>query len=554
MLRNRFATLSQQQKADIENALQDAYDFDPRDPLYGLSKAQLSGPRLERRAVLRLMAAAGTLSAMHLVPGLAPRRALAQERGGTLQGGWSGVSEIRTLDPARMDQVEQFQITSNVLSGLTHIDGDFVAQPDLAADWSVSDDGTEYTFHLREGVTFHNGDPLTADDVVFTYNRSKDPAQSIHSQVLVNVLGAEAVDPLTVRFKLARPQASFLVKTTERASGRALTIVNRRALDELGEAQYGLTPVGTGPFRVVEHSLGQPVRAGGVRELLRSGAAQARARDRPADRRGRAAGGSAGGGRHPDHRRRAGAGRADRALPVQPRHRRRHGAAARLLRDLHEPLARADAGRRTSTSRSRSCCRSRASRCARRSPARSIATATSRSAISASASRRSARSTRRSVAMYDPAIAEKSQQRFQPDSARELLAAAGYPGRRGHPAAGADAEPRRPPPRPGAGRHHAPRDRRRDPARPGRQHRARRAPRPPRLRPPGAEQRRRLRSRRRPGRLHDHRIEVQRQRARQAKIPLRLFLRGRGRPAGRRAERDPGPGEAGASSCSRPTS
>ena len=68
-----------------------------------------------------------------------------------------------------------------MLSGLTHIDGDFVAQPDLAADWSVSDDGTEYTFHLREGVTFHNGDPFTADDVVFTYNRSKDPAQSIHS-------------------------------------------------------------------------------------------------------------------------------------------------------------------------------------------------------------------------------------------------------------------------------------------------------------------------------------------------------------------------------------
>ena len=63
-----------------------------------------------------------------------------------------------------------------------------------------------------------------------------------------------------MRFKLTRPQASFLVKTTERASGRALTIVSRRALEELGEAQYGLTPVGTGPFRVAEHTLGQAVR------------------------------------------------------------------------------------------------------------------------------------------------------------------------------------------------------------------------------------------------------------------------------------------------------
>ena len=260
MLKNRFADLTEQQKADIANEIADAYDFDPRDPLCGLSKTQLSGPQLDRRTVLRLMAASGTLTAAHLLPGFGPRRAAAQQRGGTLEAGWSGVSEISTLDPAQINQVEQFQISSNVLSGLTHIDRAFVAQPDLAADWTVSDDGTEYTFNLREGVRFHNGDPFTADDVVFTFQRSRDPAKSIHSQVLVNVVDVAKVDDLTVRFKLSRPQASFLVKTTERASGRAMTIVNRRALDELGEAQYALTPVGTGPFRVAEHNLGQAVR------------------------------------------------------------------------------------------------------------------------------------------------------------------------------------------------------------------------------------------------------------------------------------------------------
>ncbi len=67
---------------------------------------------------------------------------------------------------------------------------------------------------------------------MFTFQRSKDPAQSIQTQVLVNVLDVAKVDDLTVRFKLARPQASFLVKTTERSSGRAMTIVNRRALKE----------------------------------------------------------------------------------------------------------------------------------------------------------------------------------------------------------------------------------------------------------------------------------------------------------------------------------
>jgi ABC-type transport system substrate-binding protein len=155
--------------------------------------------------------------------------------------------------------VLQFQITSNVLSGLTHINAELTAEGDLAADWTVSDDGLEWIFNLREGVIWHNGDTLTADDVVFTYNRSKDPNQSIHSANLANVAEVVKVDDLTVRLVLSQPQASLLVKTLERASGRAMTIVNQRAIEEMGLEQYGLTPVGTGPFRVTEHQLGQGV-------------------------------------------------------------------------------------------------------------------------------------------------------------------------------------------------------------------------------------------------------------------------------------------------------
>jgi peptide/nickel transport system substrate-binding protein len=242
----------------IREELRQAYDFDPRDPLFGLSRAAMCGPRLDRRTTLRLLAAAGTLSAWHLMPGGGVRRAAAQA-GGELNAGWAGVGEIRTLDPAQINQVLQFQISSNVLSGLTHINADSVAEGDLAEDWTVSDDGTEYTFHLREGITFHNGDPFTAEDVVFTYNRSKDPAQSIHAAVVSNIKEVVAEDDHTVRIELAAPQASFLTKTLERSSGRAMTIVSRGALDELGGSQYGLTPVGTGPFRVTAHDLGQSV-------------------------------------------------------------------------------------------------------------------------------------------------------------------------------------------------------------------------------------------------------------------------------------------------------
>lgn len=252
--------LDEAAKARIRREMEEAHDFDPRDPLFGLSREALSGPRLERRAVLRLMAAAGTLTAWHLMPGLGSTRALAQgQPGGTLTCGWAGVGEIRTLDPAQINQVLQFQVTSNVLSGLTHINAELVAEGDLAEEWTVSDDGKEYVFTLRDGVTFHNGDPFTADDVIFTYERSKDPEKSIHARVLDNVAGVEKVDDRTVRFTLKAPQASFLTKTLERASGRAMTIVSRGALEQLGESQYGLMPVGTGPFRVVEHQLGQGV-------------------------------------------------------------------------------------------------------------------------------------------------------------------------------------------------------------------------------------------------------------------------------------------------------
>ena len=239
----------------MQETWDDAHDFDPKDPLAGLSRADLSGPRLDRRSVLRLMAAAGTLTAAHLLPS-GPARAQGKA-GGTLKCGWAGIGQITTLDPARMNQVLQFQITSNVLSGLTHINAELIAEADLARDWEVSADGTEYTFNLRQGVTFHNGDPFTADDVLFTYERSKNPQVSIHSRALGNVQGVEKLGPHKVRFKLVGPQASFLVKTTERSSGRVLTILSKSAIAKLGDAAHGMAPVGTGPFRITQHTLGQ---------------------------------------------------------------------------------------------------------------------------------------------------------------------------------------------------------------------------------------------------------------------------------------------------------
>ncbi len=238
----------------------DAHDFDPNDPLVGLTAKEMSGPVLSRRATLRLLAAGGVLTTAHLLPGgLTSQAEAAGATGGTLKCGWAGVAEIQTLDPIKINQVLEFQITSNVLSGLMHIDNTLVARGDLAESWTVSDDGKVYEFKLRKGVTFHNGDAFTADDVVYTFNRSSDKTISTQTKTIANVEKVEKIDDYTVRFTLKAPQASFLTKTLERSSGRAMTIVCKGAIEKMGASAYGLAPVGTGPFKVTSHVMGQGV-------------------------------------------------------------------------------------------------------------------------------------------------------------------------------------------------------------------------------------------------------------------------------------------------------
>ena len=77
--------------------------------------------------------------------------------------------------------------------------------------------------------------------------------------MIANVKSLEKLSDFEVKFTLKQPQASFLTKALERASGRAMTIVSRGAIEKLGLAQYGLTPVGTGAYKVTEHELGGPV-------------------------------------------------------------------------------------------------------------------------------------------------------------------------------------------------------------------------------------------------------------------------------------------------------
>ncbi|HEX5163916.1 MAG TPA: ABC transporter substrate-binding protein [Thermomicrobiales bacterium] len=178
------------------------------------------------------------------------------KQGGTLTLGFN-VQQLLQLDPARISTGRVAgQLSCNLSSALVQFDETLAIQPDLAESWEVSDDGLVYTFHLRDGLTFHNGDPLKAEDFVYTFNRTQDEAlASPHANKLANINKAEAVDELTFEMTFNDPFGPFLAVACSRGPGRALAPIPKRAVDEIGEDEFLLKPVGSGPFMLVPDTM-----------------------------------------------------------------------------------------------------------------------------------------------------------------------------------------------------------------------------------------------------------------------------------------------------------
>ena len=223
----------------------------------------LSGPRVSRRTLLSIAAASGATGyASRLAASAAPiptahpaRQSRAQgepKAGGTLRLGF-GISQIPNLDPAQVNLgIVAGELVSNMFSSLVQFDTELGLVADLAENWTVSEDGLTYSFALRDGLTFHNGDPLKAADIVYTYERTTDPDfASPHANKLALVESVDTPDDLTVNFTLSAPFAPFLAVAGSRGPGRALTPIPQRAFEEMGEEQFDQTPVGCGPFSIV---------------------------------------------------------------------------------------------------------------------------------------------------------------------------------------------------------------------------------------------------------------------------------------------------------------
>ncbi len=165
------------------------------------------------------------------------------------------IAEPSSLDPHVSTAANDFRIAVNIYDGLVrNTPGTLEIEPALATDWTISEDGLEYVFNLREGVTFHDGTPFNAEAVKFNFDRmlkEDHPFASTGPFPLAFFFSAvkdvEVVDDLTVKFTLNEPFAPFM---SNLASPTGL-IVSPAAVEQYG-ADYGRHPVGTGPFKFEE--------------------------------------------------------------------------------------------------------------------------------------------------------------------------------------------------------------------------------------------------------------------------------------------------------------
>lgn len=145
------------------------------------------------------------------------------------------------LDPHKTSAYFSFEVLENVFDTLVEPDANLEMRPALAESWEVSPDQRVWTFHLRRGVTFHDGTPFTADDVVYSYRRIIDE-ELTNVDKFSAVTGVTAVDPATVRITVDKPTPNLL---TNLGGFKGMAIVSRANVES---GQIATKPIGTGPF------------------------------------------------------------------------------------------------------------------------------------------------------------------------------------------------------------------------------------------------------------------------------------------------------------------
>lgn len=193
--------------------------------------------------------------------GQAPAEVAEKDKfGGTFKGRLA--ADPPTLDPAFMTDTTSGQVAEHIFDGLVKYDEEMQVVSSLAKDWKISDDGLVWTFNLREGVKFHNGREMTADDFVYSFTRILQPetksqrawifdqvegAQAFRKGTATEVSGFKAVDKNTFQITLKKAFTPFLLHLTMNNA----FVVPKEEVERYG-ADFTSHPVGTGPFKYVE--------------------------------------------------------------------------------------------------------------------------------------------------------------------------------------------------------------------------------------------------------------------------------------------------------------
>ena len=186
-----------------------------------------------------------------LLAGAAPMAAAAPE--GTMTWGVHITLASRWLDPAETEGIiTPFMVLYALHDALVKPMPAGLNTPSLAESWTQSKDGLTYEFVLRKGVTFHNGDPVTAADVKFSFERYKGAGAKLLKE---RVREVQMPDPTRVRFVLKEPWPDFMTFYGTSATG-AGWVVPKAYVEKVGEDGFKRAPIGAGPYKFVSFNPG----------------------------------------------------------------------------------------------------------------------------------------------------------------------------------------------------------------------------------------------------------------------------------------------------------